>query len=201
MAQDQIVIAGFAGSLRAGSYNRLLLRSAVKLAPADGRLVEIDISEIPLYNTDKEDPPPPAVARMRDAIRSADALLIVTPEYNWSMSGVTKNVIDWASRPPDDSCLNDKPVGLAGCSTGYFGTARAKLALVCRAKAGRDWLQGELEAMDIAMATSGQLDLRRALLLPSPDDAVGLDAVEGEEIVRSEEALDALLTQVQGAAA
>ena len=130
MAQDQIVIAGFAGSLRAGSYNRLLLRSAVKLAPADVRLVEIDISEIPLYNTDKEDPPPPAVARMRDAIRSADALLIVTPEYNWSMSGVTKNVIDWASRPPDDSCLNDKPVGLAGCSTGYFGTARAKLALL-----------------------------------------------------------------------
>lgn len=130
MAQDQVVIAAFAGSLRAGSYNKMLLRNASKLAPSDVRLAEIDISEIPLYNTDKEEPPPPAVARLRDTIRVADALLIVTPEYNWSMSGVTKNVIDWASRPPDDSCLNDKPVGLAGCSTGYFGTARAKIALL-----------------------------------------------------------------------
>lgn len=127
---DTVTIAGFAGSLRKGSYNKLLLRNAVELAPDDVRLVPIDISDIPLFNADTEDPPPPAVARMREMIRMADALLIVTPEYNNSMSGVTKNVIDWASRPPDDSCLDDKPVGLAGCSTGYFGGARAKLALL-----------------------------------------------------------------------
>jgi hypothetical protein len=86
-------------------------------------------------------------------------------------------------------------------STRYEELTRAKLALVCRAKAGRDWLQGELEALDTAMATSGQLDLRRALLVPSPDDAAGVETFEGEEIVRSEEALDVLLKQVQEAAA
>jgi chromate reductase len=127
---DPVTIAAFAGSLRKASYNKLLLRNAVALAPDDVRVVPIDISEIPLYNFDIEDPPPPAVARMRETIRTADALLIVTPEYNHSMSGVTKNVIDWASRPPDSSCLDDKPVGLAGCSPGYFGSARAKLALL-----------------------------------------------------------------------
>jgi chromate reductase len=127
---DTVTIAGFAGSLRKGSYNKLLLRNAVELAPGDVRVVPIDIGDIPLFNADIEAPPPPAVARMREMIRVADALLIVTPEYNNSMSGVTKNVIDWASRPPDDSCLDDKPVGLAGCSQGYFGGARAKLALL-----------------------------------------------------------------------
>ena len=86
-------------------------------------------------------------------------------------------------------------------STRYEELTRAKLALVCRAKAGSDWLQGELEAMDTAMATSDLLDLRRALFLPSPDGAASLDTVEGEEIVHSEDALDALLTQVQEAAA
>ncbi|MBV8366387.1 MAG: NAD(P)H-dependent oxidoreductase [Candidatus Eremiobacteraeota bacterium] len=125
-----LTIAAFAGSLRAGSYNKMLLRNAQALAPAGVSVAEIDISDIPLFNADIEDPPPPPVARMREAIRAADALLIITPEYNWSMSGVTKNVIDWASRPPDDSCLDDKAVGLAGCSSGYFGTARAKIALL-----------------------------------------------------------------------
>jgi hypothetical protein len=86
-------------------------------------------------------------------------------------------------------------------STRYEELRRAKLALVCRAKAGRAWLQGELEALDTAMATSGLLDLRRALLVPSPDDGAGVETFEGEEIVGSEEALDALLAQVQGAAA
>lgn len=128
---DLVTIAGFAGSLRAGSYNRALLRNAVKLAPADVRVVEIDISEIPLYNQDVEDAAvPPAVTRMRDAIRAADALLIVSPEYNFSMSGVTKNVIDWASRPFDNPSVDGKPVGFAGVSRGRYGTARSKIALV-----------------------------------------------------------------------
>jgi chromate reductase, NAD(P)H dehydrogenase (quinone) len=127
---DQVTIAAFAGSLRKASYNKLLLRNAVELAPDDVRVLPIDIGGIPLFNADIEDPPPPAVARMRETIRKAEALLIVSPEYNHSMSGVTKNVIDWASRPPDDSCLDDKPVGLAGCSPGYFGATRAKLALL-----------------------------------------------------------------------
>jgi len=127
---SQTTIAAFAGSLRKGSYNRALLRAAVKLAPPDVRVQSIDVSEIPLFNADIEDPPPAPVAQMRSTIKAADALLIVSPEYNHSMSGVTKNVLDWASRPPDDSCLDDKPVGLAGASRGGFGSVRAKLALL-----------------------------------------------------------------------
>ena len=130
MSTDTVTIAAFAGSLRKGSFNRMLLRNAVTLAPSGVRIDAIDIDDVPLFNADIESPPPPAVARMRDTIRNADALLVVTPEYNYSMSGPTKNALDWASRPSDDSCLNDKPVGLAGCSTGRFGGARAKLALL-----------------------------------------------------------------------
>ncbi|MBV8082219.1 MAG: NAD(P)H-dependent oxidoreductase [Candidatus Eremiobacteraeota bacterium] len=130
MTAAPVTIAAFAGSLRKGSYNQMLLRNTPSLAPAGVTVAPIDISGIPLFNQDMEEPPPPPVARMREAIKAADALLIITPEYNWSMSGVTKNVVDWASRPPDDSCLNDKCVGLAGCSRGYFGTARAKIALL-----------------------------------------------------------------------
>jgi chromate reductase len=130
MSTDTVTIAAFAGSLRKGSFNRMLLRNAVALAPADVRVDAIDIDDVPLFNADIESPPPHAVVRMRDTIRNADALLVVTPEYNFSMSGTTKNALDWASRPADDSCLNDKPVGMAGCSTGRFGGARAKLALL-----------------------------------------------------------------------
>jgi len=86
-------------------------------------------------------------------------------------------------------------------SARYGELTRAKLALVCVAKAGRDWLQGEVLALNTAMATSGKLDLQRALLVPSPDDAAGLDTVDGDTIVYSEDALDAVLTQVQGSAA
>jgi chromate reductase, NAD(P)H dehydrogenase (quinone) len=125
-----VTIAAFAGSLRKGSYNRSLLQAAVKLAPPGVRLDAIDISGISLYNPDIENPPPQPVARMRAAIKAANALLVISPEYNYSMSGVTKNVLDWASRPADDSCLDGKPVGVAGCSRGGFGSVRSKLALL-----------------------------------------------------------------------
>ncbi len=129
MAEAPITIAAFSGSLRKGSYNRSLLRAAVKFAPAGVRVESIDIGDVPLFNADVEDAgTPPAVERLCAGIRAADALLIVSPEYNNSMSGITKNVLDWASR--DDSCLEDKPVGLAGCSTSYFGSVRSKIALL-----------------------------------------------------------------------
>lgn len=91
---------------------------------------QITIADLPLYNADIDDPSLRPVARLRDAIRSADAVLIISPEYNFSMAGATKNALDWASRPSDDSCLDGKPVGLAGCAAGGFGTVRAKLALL-----------------------------------------------------------------------
>jgi len=122
---------GIAGSLRGGSYNRALLRAAVALAPDGLEIVVFDrLADIPPYNADVEaagDPEP--VAALKAAIRSADALLIVTPEYNYGVPGVLKNAIDWASRPPTGSVLAGKPTAIMGATPGRMGTARAQLAL------------------------------------------------------------------------
>ena len=124
-------VCGLAGSLRRGSYNRALLRAAVSVAPEGLEILVFDgIGEIPLFNADVEaegDPEP--VAALKDAIRAADALLVVTPEYNYGVPGVLKNAIDWASRPPGASVLEGKPAALMGASPGRTGTARAQLAL------------------------------------------------------------------------
>ncbi len=123
-------VLGFAGSLRQASYNRALLRAASELAP-EGMLIKIfDLLVIPLYNGDVEtrgDPEP--VAAFKQAIRQADALLMVTPEYNHGVPGVMKNAIDWASRPPRDAALNGKPVAIIGASPGVTGTARGQSQL------------------------------------------------------------------------
>jgi chromate reductase, NAD(P)H dehydrogenase (quinone) len=122
-------VLGFAGSLRKGSYNGAVLRAAVELAPPDVRLETFDLRGIPLYDGDVEAAGlPEAVQRFRARIAAADALLIVTPEYNYSMAGVLKNAIDWASRPPDQP-FRGKPVAIAGASAGGFGTARAQYHL------------------------------------------------------------------------
>jgi chromate reductase len=124
-------VLGFAGSLRRGSYNRALLRAAVELAPPGLRLELFDLRPLPLYDADLDDDAsrPPAVEEFKRRIRDADALLIATPEYNYSTSGVLKNAIDWASRPARGSPLDRKPVALMGASGGDSGTARAQLAL------------------------------------------------------------------------
>jgi chromate reductase len=123
-------VLGFAGSLRAASYNRMLLRAAVELAP-EGMEIEIfDIGGIPLFNEDVEAAgTPPAVEAFRDAIRRADALLVATPEYNHGVPGVLKNAVDWASRPPRNSVLAGKPAAVFGASPGATGTARAQTQL------------------------------------------------------------------------
>lgn len=128
---DQLRFLGIAGSLRQGSYNRGLIRAAVELAPADVTIeIYEDLGSIPSYNGDIEAQGEPApVQDLKTRIRAVDALLIATPEYNYSVPGVLKNAVDWASRPPKDSVLHHKPVALMGASTGHFGTARAQLAL------------------------------------------------------------------------
>src|SRR5918912_1021537 len=99
-------VLGFAGSLRRGSYNRALLRAARELAPEGVELELHDLADIPFYDGDVEDRgDPDAVRRFKERIRAADALLIATPEYNGGVSGVLKNALDWASRPPSDSAL------------------------------------------------------------------------------------------------
>jgi len=120
-------ILGIAGSLRADSHNKALLRAARELAPAGTELVEFDVRHLPHYDGDVEAAgDPETVSAFKDAIREADALLIATPEYNRGVPGVVKNAIDWASRPALASPLANKPVAVMGASTGRGGTARAQ---------------------------------------------------------------------------
>lgn len=126
---ETIKILGFAGSLRRESYNRSALRAAVKLVPQGAQLDTIELDNIPPYNGDHERELPQAVRAFKAAIKAADAILIVTPEYNYSIPGVLKNAIDWASRPYGDNAWDGKTVGIMGASPGMLGTARAQYHL------------------------------------------------------------------------
>jgi chromate reductase, NAD(P)H dehydrogenase (quinone) len=124
-------VVGFAGSLRAGSYNRALLRAAQDLAPAAGMTIDIaEIGDLPLFNEDVEAAGvPDPVLRLRSAVAAADGLLIATPEYNHGVPGVLKNAVDWLSRPPRGSVLAGKPAAILGASKGMTGTARGQSQL------------------------------------------------------------------------
>ena len=122
-------ILGIAGSLRKGSFNRMALAVAQRLAPADVQFEVFDLANIPPYNEDvKAVGWPESVKRFREAIAAADAVLITTPEYNYSIPGVLKNAIDWASRPPEQP-FDGKPIAIMGASPGRLGTARAQYHL------------------------------------------------------------------------
>ena len=122
-------VLGISGSLRKGSWNTSVLRAAQALAPP-GMTIEIgEIGDIPLYNEDvRAAGLPPSVERLRKQITAADAVLLVSPEYNFSVPGVLKNAIDWASRPPDQP-FNEKPIAIMGASGGPVGTARMQYDL------------------------------------------------------------------------
>jgi chromate reductase, NAD(P)H dehydrogenase (quinone) len=122
-------ILGIAGSLRRGSFNIATLRTAQELAPSGVTIDIFDIAPIPLYNEDvRQQGFPAPVEDLRARIKSADGLLIVTPEYNYSIPGVLKNAIDWASRPPDQP-FDGKPIGVMGASVGTHGSSRAQYHL------------------------------------------------------------------------
>lgn len=123
-------VVAFAGSLRTGSHNRALARAVRDLAPRSLAVRIEEIDAIPLYNFDVERAAfPEPVTRLKQAIRAADGTLIVTPEHNYSIPGVLKNVIDWISRPSGDAALRGKPVGILGATPGLIGTARAQMHL------------------------------------------------------------------------
>lgn len=126
-----VKILGISGSLRKASFNSAALRAAKELAP-DGVEVTIyqGLGDIPPYDDDVRtgEGYPAPVQAFRDAVKAVDAVLIATPEYNYSISGVLKNALDWASRPPEPS-FDGKPVGIMGASGGLFGTARAQYDL------------------------------------------------------------------------
>lgn len=130
LADDDLHILAMVGSLRRGSYNRMLYEAAVELAPAGMDFTEADLRSLPLYDDDlrlEQDYPEPA-RRLRADIAAADGLLIVSPEYNHSVPGLLQNAIDWASRPPDQP-FRDKPVAIMGASTGRLGTVRMQHGL------------------------------------------------------------------------
>jgi len=125
----KIKILGFAGSLRKQSYNRAILAAALEMVPENTTLEIFDLEGIPPFNQDLELQPPDRVKEFKTRIRVADAILIATPEYNYSIPGVLKNAIDWASRPYGDNAFDGKPVGVMGASVGMLGTARAQYHL------------------------------------------------------------------------
>jgi chromate reductase len=122
-------ILGIAGSLRRESYNRAALRAATELVPDGATIETFELDGIPGFNQDEEQQPPAKVVELKQRIREADAILFVTPEYNYSVPGVLKNAIDWASRPYGDSAWNGKPAAIMGASIGMIGTARAQYHL------------------------------------------------------------------------
>ncbi len=122
-------ILGISGSLRKGSYNTLALRAAQKLVPQGISMEIADISQVPMYNDDvRTAGVPDAVQALREQVRLADAVLLVTPEYNFSIPGVLKNTLDWLSRPPEPP-FEGKPVAIMGASPGVVGTARVQYHL------------------------------------------------------------------------
>jgi chromate reductase len=122
-------ILGIAGSLRRESYNRSVLRAAVELVPVGERIDVFELDGIGDFNQDDEGQSPAKVVELKQRIRAADALLFVTPEYNFSIPGVLKNAIDWASRPHGDNAWSGKPAAIMGASIGTIGTARAQYHL------------------------------------------------------------------------
>lgn len=124
-----IKILGIVGSLRKGSYNRAALRAAQELVPEGTELTLAELHGIPIFDQDIEHDPPPAVLEFKQKIREADGILFATPEYNYSLPGVLKNAIDWASRPPGLSAWLGKPAAIMGATVGALGTARAQYHL------------------------------------------------------------------------
>jgi chromate reductase, NAD(P)H dehydrogenase (quinone) len=126
---EGINIFGFAGSLRKDSYNKMLLKAAQELSPENVKIDIFDLEGIVPFNQDFENEPNDKLKIFKSRINAADGLLIVTPEYNYSIPGVLKNAIDAASRPHGTDPFEEKPIGIMGASTGMLGTARAQYHL------------------------------------------------------------------------
>jgi chromate reductase len=126
---DPIKILGIAGSLRKASYNKGALRAAQQLCPEGAKIEAFELDGIPPFNQDEEHNPPQKVADLKNRIRGADAILLVTPEYNYGLPGVLKNAIDWASRPYGDNAWDGKPVAIMSAALSMGGGVRAQYQL------------------------------------------------------------------------
>jgi chromate reductase, NAD(P)H dehydrogenase (quinone) len=127
----QLTIVAICGSLRRGSYNRIVMEALPALAPAGMTIAEAPgLGDLPLYNADSQQQAgfPAGVTALAEAIRAASGVIVVTPEYNYSIPGVLKNAIDWVSRVPNQPFQN-KPVALQSAAIGILGGARAQYHL------------------------------------------------------------------------
>lgn len=202
-------VLGISGSLRRDSFNSALLRAAAERLPAGAELVEFErLREVPPYDEDLElasvsdlegisnlelvsDRPvgqiaPEPVEALRQAVRDADAVLIVTPEYNHSLPGQLKNALDWVSRPAGKSALNGKPAAVIGASTGMFGAvwAQAEARKVLGAMGGRV-VEAELpvaRARELVGA-DGRLEL-------SPQQSEQLEEILAELVAAAEQSAE-----------
>jgi chromate reductase len=154
-------ILGISGSLRRGSHNRRLLRAAGEALPSGAVMAEWDgLAGLPAFDEDLEADQPAPVREFLATVAAADALLIVTPEYNASVPGALKNALDWASRPFPDNVLRNKPSAVMGASTGLFGAVWAQAEVRKALKAsGAHVLESELPVgmADGAFADDGSL--------------------------------------------
>jgi chromate reductase, NAD(P)H dehydrogenase (quinone) len=162
-------VLGISGSLRRDSHNTRLLRAAASELPPGAELELFPwLKAVPPYDEDDDvEPAPPGVSALREAIASADALLIATPEYNGSIPGQLKNAIDWASRPFPDNVLRGKPVGVIGSSPSMFGAV---------------WAQAELRKV---LGATGARVIDRELPLPRAAEAFDADGRLLNDEVRS----------------
>jgi chromate reductase, NAD(P)H dehydrogenase (quinone) len=176
-------VLGISGSLRQDSLNSALLRAAAERLPGGVELVPFEhLAEIPPYSEDLEAVSiPEPVAKLREAIRTADAVLVATPEYNHSIPGQLKNALDWASRPAGKSALSGVPVATVGASTGMFGAiwAQAELRKVLGAMGGR-----VIEA-ELPVGHARELHHGDRLELP-PEQAERLEEILAELVAAAE---------------
>ena len=127
--EDKLHIVALLGSLRQDSFNKMVLNKAIEVCPQDATIEKLDISILPIYNGDDENNLPSVVVDFKSKIKSADAILIVTPEYNYSIPGGLKNALDWGSRPYTDNSFEGKPVSIMSASPGMLGGSRAQYQL------------------------------------------------------------------------
>jgi chromate reductase len=126
---NRLKVLGIVGSLRKGSYNKALMQAATELLPRNAAIEVVYLAEFPPFNQDLEHTPPEVVKQFKAKIHSTDAILIASPEYNYSSQGVLKNAIDWGSRPHGENAFDGKPVAVMSASIGKFGGARMQYHL------------------------------------------------------------------------